>query len=116
MNYMRKATTGWSIHNILLDFLGGVLSISQMFILAYNYDDWSSIFGNFTKFGLGLISILFDIIFVLQHYVLYRQNNEQLEVSGESIPEPVISRSIRSMSQAPPHEQPPSEGAPDEEQ
>lgn len=111
MNYVRKATTGWSIHNILLDFTGGVLSIAQMFFLAYNYDDWTSIFGNFTKFGLGIISISFDIVFVLQHYVLYRQNNEQLEASGESIPEPVISRSIRSVSQ-----QPPSESAQDEEQ
>lgn len=116
MNYKRKATTGWSINNILLDFTGGVLSIAQMFFLAYNYDDWTSIFGNFTKFGLGAISISFDIIFVIQHYVLYKQNNEQLETSGESIPEPVISRSIRSVSQAPaPQEQPSSQEQPPSE-
>ena len=35
-------------------------------------DDWKSIFGDPTKFGLGMISILFDLIFLLQHYVLYR--------------------------------------------
>lgn len=29
---------------------------------------------NFTKFGLGLISILFDVFFLVQHYVLYRNH------------------------------------------
>lgn len=94
MNYKRQATTGWSIHNILLDFTGGLLSITQMFLLAYNYDDWISIFGNFTKFGLGAISIVFDIIFVLQHYVFYLQLGT-VEVTEEP-PEPVISVSVRS--------------------
>lgn len=99
MNYSRKATTGWSIHNILLDFTGGILSITQMFFLAINYDDWISIFGNFTKFGLGLISMLFDILFVVQHYILYRQQGN-LEDSTESIPSPIISESVRSNNRA----------------
>lgn len=95
MNYRRKSTSGWSIYNILLDFTGGVFSITQMFLLAYNYDeDWGSIFGNFTKFGLGVISIVFDIIFVVQHYVLYGEREEQLEESTESVPGPVINRSV----------------------
>lgn len=97
MNYVRKATTGWSIHNILLDFTGGLFSITQMFLIAYNYDDWLSIFGNFTKFGLGIISILFDLLFVTQHYILYNQIG-QLDVSVESIPSPVISETVRSVS------------------
>ena len=42
-----------------------------MFMLAYNYDDWATIFNNFTKFGLGLTSILFDLFFLVQHYILY---------------------------------------------
>ena len=37
-----------------------------------NTDDWTSIFGDPTKFGLGIITILFDLTFMLQHYVLYR--------------------------------------------
>lgn len=28
--------------------------------------------GNPTKFGLGLFSVLFDVLFMVQHYVLYR--------------------------------------------
>ncbi|XP_055848767.1 cystinosin homolog isoform X1 [Episyrphus balteatus] len=72
MNYRRKSTVGWSIGNILLDFVGGTLSMLQMILNAYNYDDWVSIFGDPTKFGLGLFSVLFDIFFMLQHYVFYR--------------------------------------------
>ena len=72
MNFKRKSTDGWSIGNVLLDFTGGLLSILQMFIISYNNEDWSSIFGDPTKFGLGLFSVLFDTLFVIQHYVLYR--------------------------------------------
>lgn len=80
LNFRRKSTMGWSIGNILLDFTGGILSIGQMFVLSYNESDWGSIFGDPTKFGLGLFSVLFDILFILQHYVFYRNNipSEQL--------------------------------------
>ncbi|XP_063408959.1 cystinosin-like [Mytilus trossulus] len=72
MNFKRKSTDGWSIGNVILDFTGGSFSLLQMFLLAYNSDDWGSIFGDPTKFGLGFFSILFDILFIIQHYVLYR--------------------------------------------
>ena len=77
MNYRRKSTAGWSIGNVLLDFTGGFFSISQMFVLAYNNDDWSSFFGDPTKFFLGLFSVMFDVFFMLQHYVFYRDAAEQ---------------------------------------
>lgn len=103
-NYQRKATTGWSIHNILLDSTGGLFSLAQMFFLSYNYNDWISIFGNFTKFGLGVISISFDIVFVVQHYILYKQTgvdgtSEVVGANEENIPSPVISEFLRSTSQ-----------------
>jgi len=34
--------------------------------------DWRSIYGDPTKFGLGVLTILFDLLFMLQHYVLFR--------------------------------------------
>ncbi|XP_052245156.1 cystinosin-like isoform X2 [Dreissena polymorpha] len=74
MNFRRKSTDGWSIGNVLLDFTGGSLSLLQMFLLSYNSDDWGSIFGDPTKFGLGFFSILFDVLFIVQHYCLYRNN------------------------------------------
>jgi len=63
MNFRRKSTVGWSIGNILLDFTGGTLSMLQMFLIAYNNDDWGSLFGDPTKFGLGFFSVAFDIFF-----------------------------------------------------
>ncbi|XP_035219382.1 cystinosin-like [Stegodyphus dumicola] len=74
-NFKRKSTVGWSIGTVLLDFIGGLFSIGQMFIIAENFNDWYSIIGNFTKFGLGVASITFDVIFMVQHFCLYRRKS-----------------------------------------
>ncbi|CAH8544004.1 unnamed protein product [Schistosoma turkestanicum] len=71
MNFRRKSTVGWSIGNIILDFTGGILSIAQMVIIAYNTNDVSSITGSPIKLGLGILSIGFDILFMVQHWCLY---------------------------------------------
>lgn len=81
MNFRRKSTVGWSIGNILLDFTGGSLSLLQMFLLAYNNDDWDSIFGDPTKFGLGAFSVVFDILFMIQHYCLYKNREDDSTVA-----------------------------------
>ncbi|KAM9176687.1 cystinosin isoform 1-T2 [Mergus octosetaceus] len=73
MNFRRKSTEGWSIGNVLLDFTGGTFSLLQMFLQSYNNDEWKLIFGDPTKFGLGVFSIIFDIVFMVQHYCLYRR-------------------------------------------
>ncbi|XP_078235284.1 cystinosin isoform X2 [Pogona vitticeps] len=72
MNFSRKSTEGWSIGNVLLDFTGGAFSLIQMFLQSYNNDAWKLIFGDPTKFGLGVFSIFFDVVFIVQHYCLYR--------------------------------------------
>ena len=77
MNFRRKSTVGWSIGNVMLDFTGGFFSIAQMFVIAYNNDDWGSLFGDPTKLWLGLFSIVFDVFFMLQHYVFYRNKLQQ---------------------------------------
>lgn len=71
-NYQRQSTRGWSIGQILLDVTGGVLSIAQLVIDCSLQADWSGLVGNPVKFGLGNVSIIFDIIFMVQHYGLYR--------------------------------------------
>jgi cystinosin len=76
MNYQRKSTVGWNVWNVLLDFTGGILSLMQLLIDALDMHDFSVITGNLVKFGLGLASILFDIVFIVQHYVLYPHCNE----------------------------------------
>ncbi|TPX09524.1 uncharacterized protein E0L32_009267 [Thyridium curvatum] len=70
-NYRNKSTQGWSIVQILLDFSGGVLSIAQLGIDSYLQGDWSGVTGNPVKFALGNVSMFYDVIFILQHYVLY---------------------------------------------
>ncbi|GIY16616.1 cystinosin homolog [Caerostris darwini] len=84
-NYKRKSTVGWSIGTVLLDFIGGLFSIGQMFIISYNFDDWYSLIGNFTKFGLGIASIAFDVIFMVQHFCLYRHKSSSVEYAQESL-------------------------------
>lgn len=73
MNFYYKSTEGWSIGNVLLDFTGGCFSLLQMFFQSYNNDQWTLIFGDPTKFGLGIFSIFFDIVFFIQHFCLYRK-------------------------------------------
>ncbi|XP_052902897.1 cystinosin homolog isoform X1 [Anopheles moucheti] len=84
LNFRRKSTVGWSIENVLLDFTGGMLSMLQMLLNGYNYDDWASIFGDPTKFGLGLFSVLFDILFIVQHYILYRNRADAKTLQEDS--------------------------------
>ncbi|XP_018557367.1 cystinosin [Lates calcarifer] len=83
MNYRRQSTEGWSIGNVLLDFTGGIFSILQMILQSYNNDEWKLIFGDPTKFGLGLFSVAFDILFMTQHYCLYRQPPQYEAVTGQ---------------------------------
>jgi cystinosin len=76
LNYTSQSTVGWSIHNILLDFTGGILSISQLVLDAYISGDWSGISGDPVKFGLGFLSIAFDLVFMTQHFILYRNRED----------------------------------------
>ncbi|KAL8840351.1 MAG: hypothetical protein Q9170_001366 [Blastenia crenularia] len=72
-NYKRKSTVGWSIEQIMLDLIGGVLSVVQLVIDSLVQGDWSGVTGNPVKLGLGYVSVIFDVIFILQRYVFYRE-------------------------------------------
>ncbi|OMJ24056.1 Cystinosin [Smittium culicis] len=71
-NYKRKSTDGWSVHNVLLDITGGVFSISQLAIDSHLAGNIFLMFDNPGKMFLSLISIFFDLVFIIQHYILYR--------------------------------------------
>lgn len=75
LNYTRQSTIGFSIYNILLDFTGGTLSFAQQALDSYRFDDMTIITGNIPKLLLACISIVFDVLFIIQHYVLYIHNN-----------------------------------------
>jgi cystinosin len=83
LNYKRKSTVGWDIRQILLDLAGGVLSIGQLVLDSSFEADWSGVTGNPIKFLLGNVSIIFDAVFVVQHYVLYRHGSEETTVEEE---------------------------------
>lgn len=84
VNLRRRSTVGWSINQILLDFGGGVLSIAQLLLDCSVQADWSGLTGNAVKFGLGNVSIVFDVIFMTQHYYLY--NAPAKAVAREAFP------------------------------
>ena len=71
LNRRRRSTTGWSIANVLMDLLGGTLSVAQV-VLDGSTVGWDGVLRDPVKFGLGLLSFVYDGIFIVQHYVLYR--------------------------------------------
>ncbi|KAJ2520001.1 hypothetical protein GGI11_002412 [Coemansia sp. RSA 2049] len=83
MNYQRKSTVGWSIHNIILDFTGGTLSFAQLILDAVRSGNVAEALGNPVKFGLGLVSIAFDVLFLVQHYVLYTDRFDPSDVEAQ---------------------------------
>lgn len=78
LNYKRQSTLGWNINQVLLDFSGGVFSLFQLCMEAFVKVDMSAISGDPVKFGLGLVTVIFDIMFMIQHYSLYKVNNAKL--------------------------------------
>ncbi|KAL3636656.1 hypothetical protein CASFOL_018955 [Castilleja foliolosa] len=71
LNFRRKSTVGFSIGNILLDLLGGVTNYCQMVVQSVDQHSWVNFYGNIGKIMISLVSIFFDILFIIQHYVLY---------------------------------------------
>jgi cystinosin len=80
MNFRNKSTKGWSIGNILLDLMGGLFSLLQMVLVAYNSADWTSLTGDPTKLGLAAVSMAFDGFFMIQHFLLYRNNQPYVQI------------------------------------
>lgn len=87
INYKRKSTIGWSILQIVFDLIGGGFSLAQVFLDSALDRDWSGITGNPAKLLLANITVCFDLIFVFQHYVLYRDAGE-----GHNAAKPVDSQ------------------------
>jgi len=89
-NYFRKSTAGWAIGQILFDTAGCILSLAQLAIDSALQDDWSGFFGNPAKLGLALISLVFDIIFLVQHYILYGDGQKETEGKTDDERTPLI--------------------------
>ncbi|KJX96872.1 L-cystine transporter like protein [Zymoseptoria brevis] len=84
-NFRRKSTLGWSIAQQLMDLTGGVLSLVQLVIDSSLQADWTGLSGNPLKLGLANMSLLFDTIFIVQHYCLYGPVEEHVPRKKASI-------------------------------
>ncbi|XP_057443354.1 cystinosin homolog [Lotus japonicus] len=83
MNFLRKSTEGWSVGFTLLDFAGSVATYGQMVMQSIDQGSWKNVSGNIGKVLVALVSILFDIIFMCQHYLLYPAKHNKSETSTE---------------------------------
>lgn len=76
MNYKNKSTKGFSMLNVFLDFTGCFFSILQNVI-----DTIKGLQGvrendiNIVKYLISVISFIFDVIFIVQHYYLYKDSS-----------------------------------------
>ncbi|KAK9824845.1 hypothetical protein WJX81_006232 [Elliptochloris bilobata] len=73
LNRERRSTSGFSIAQVLCDFTGGSLSLFQLCLEATVMRDISLITGDPVKFGLGFVSLFYDILLMIQHYIIYAQ-------------------------------------------
>jgi cystinosin len=70
-NYRLKSTRGFAIWGVFLDMSGGILSLIQLFIDSSNCENAGSIiWGNPSKFGIGVWSVFVNSLFIIQ-YVYY---------------------------------------------
>lgn len=90
MNFMRKSTDGFSIGNILLDFFGGLTNYGQMAVQSIDQNSWVNFYGNIGKTLISLVSVVFDLLFMCQHYILYPANKRRFSAKlGKEDVEPV---------------------------
>ncbi|KAL8850688.1 MAG: hypothetical protein Q9221_004336 [Calogaya cf. arnoldii] len=83
-NWVCQSTVGWNIGQNMLDLVGAVLSVAQLVIDSFlDGGGWSGVLGNPVKFALGNVTVVFDLIFVLQHYVWYR--GARMEAEGKEL-------------------------------
>ena len=90
LNFKRKSTEGWSLENVLLDLLGGSLTFVQILLDKIDSGQSTGQFSsglNTAKFLLGILTILFDLVFLFQHYILY---NPKKQKTGKNQPRSLL--------------------------
>lgn len=91
LNIKRKSTKGWSIFNILLDFTGGSFSFIQNIIDSIYgcgkviSGDGGLLYLNIVKYAISVMSMIFDIIFMIQHYIIYKNPPEESALENRLI-------------------------------
>jgi len=78
LNFRRKSTEGFAVGMMIFDLIGGAASLLQMAFIAINNEDGASLIGNPGKLGTGVVTVIFEIIFLLQRFVIYRPGRGKL--------------------------------------
>ena len=86
MNYRKKSTQGWSNTQVLLDFFGATLSLLQLVIDSGLQGNWSRLASNPVKLGVGGLTVVFTLVFLCQHYILYK--HARIEGEGDASTRP----------------------------
>ena len=60
--------TGFNIYNVIFDFSGGFLSLMQLYFDCVDMNNFAGILGNWAKFILSLLTLIFDVSFFLCFY------------------------------------------------
>jgi len=89
LNYRTKKIDGFSMNQIILDLIGGTLSLLQLGIDSALEGSWDGVKGNLVKLGLGVGALIFDVLFIMQRYVWYKdastdENDKDGVDDGES--------------------------------
>ena len=75
-NWRRQSTEGWNIWNVLLDLSGALGSFGQLVLDCASTGVWSGLTGDPAKLMLSNVSLVFDAVFIVQHYCLYGGGGE----------------------------------------
>lgn len=75
---------------MLFDFAGGVLSLAQLVLDSSLQNDWSGITGNPVKLLLSNVTIFFDLIFIVQHYILYYDSSDRKLQMEDDLTTPLL--------------------------
>lgn len=79
MNYERKSTQGLPMMPFILDMAGAVLSLLQLMLDSAYHGNQAVALSNPVKLVLSYVSMVFDITFCVQHYILYPEKEEVTE-------------------------------------
>ena len=83
MNWKNKNTKGWAIEQVFPDLGGAIFSFLQMVVVSINTHDWNTYFGNPIKMFLSVLTLAYDSIFLIQHFIVYRKNNKLLDLKAQ---------------------------------
>lgn len=82
LNFQRRSTAGFTIWAVLLDVPGSVFSLAQLALDSWATQDWNAMLGDPVKLWLAVMSLVIDVIYCVQHYVLFP---ESADVAGNKV-------------------------------